>query len=121
MCIKDLIRSFTRASIWPAIFYPRTSSSTVPEPSGFCCERGFSDWPLCMMTNDGAGIEIPPMLMLCKPEGPAIELWSASGWSCGTPIFTIENMRPFSVLITVDLARIPGPGPLLSSCMLVLV
>ena len=36
-------------------------------------------------------------------------------------MLTIEKIRPFSVLITVDRARMPAPGPLLSSWILGLV
>ena len=66
-------------------------------------------------------MEIPPMLMLCKPDGPA-KLASAIGWSAETPMFTTEITLPFWVRMTVDRARMLGmPGPFDSSWIFGLV
>lgn len=136
---KDLSKSFTINSILPAIaslfFYSSEFSLFIaPRPAAIApslprlsyksglFNLGFSELPLCIITKEGAGTEIPLIFMLCSPDGPAIEFWSAIGWPYGTPILTTEKTLPFYVLITVDLARMPGKelGPLLSSCKFVL-
>ena len=82
---------------------------------------GYSFWLLCIITNWGAGICMPPTLTFCRPDGPALDWVSASGWPSGTPILSMVNTFPFCVRIVVDLALIPPMLSLTSSLMFGLV
>jgi len=61
-----------------------------------------------MNIKEGAGIRIPPIYTLWRPDYPGMALdRSARGWSEGTPICTMLKTYPFPVLIVVLLARMP--------------